>query len=118
MQPPLVGTKFCFQCGTRLAAHDGFCARCGVAQGGPAPVAVPVPYIYHPPVTGRKSRVAAILIAFFLGGFGGHKFYLGRPGMGLLYLFFFWTLIPGFVALVELIIYATMSDEQFALKYG
>ena len=118
MQPPLAGTKFCFQCGTRLAAHDGFCARCGAAQGQPAPAMVAVPYIYHPPVVGRKSRVAAILLAFFLGGFGAHKFYLGRPGAGILYLLFFWTLIPAFVSLVELIVYACTSDEQFAFKYG
>jgi hypothetical protein len=34
-----------------------------------------------------KSRLVALLLCFFFGGFGFHKFYLGRVGMGILYLF-------------------------------
>ena len=34
-----------------------------------------------------KSRVAALLICFFFGVLGGHYFYVGRIGMGILYLF-------------------------------
>jgi len=49
----------------------------------------------------RKDATIAILLALFLGGFGAHHFYLGRTGLGVLYLVFFWTLIPAFVALVE-----------------
>jgi len=49
----------------------------------------------------RKDAAVAILLALFLGGFGAHHFYLGRTGMGVLYLVFFWTLIPAFVALIE-----------------
>jgi TM2 domain-containing membrane protein YozV len=67
---------------------------------------------------GSKSRVTAILLALFLGGIGAHKFYLGRPGWGVLYLLFVWTFIPSIVALIELIIYITMSDAKFAQKYG
>jgi hypothetical protein len=33
-----------------------------------------------------KSKLAAVLFAFFLGSFGFHKFYLGKIGMGVLYL--------------------------------
>ena len=33
-----------------------------------------------------KTTGAAYLWWLFLGGFGAHKFYLGRPGMGILYL--------------------------------
>ena len=50
----------------------------------------------------RKDPMVGVLITFFLGGFGGHQFYLGKVGLGLLYFFFFWTLIPGLVAFVEL----------------
>ena len=64
-----------------------------------------------------KSRVAAILLALFLGGFGAHKFYLGQVGMGLLYLVFCWTGIPAIVALVEAILYLLASDEDFQKKY-
>jgi len=65
-----------------------------------------------------KSKLAAFLFAFFLGGLGIHKFYLGRIGWGIVYLVFFWTFIPAIVSLVESIIYITMTDEAFAAKYG
>jgi TM2 domain-containing membrane protein YozV len=50
----------------------------------------------------RKSEVAGFLMAFFLGGIGGHRFYMGQVGLGFLYLLFFWTLIPGLCAFVEM----------------
>lgn len=65
-----------------------------------------------------KSRVAAALLAIFLGGIGVHKFYLGKPLAGLLYLLFCWTAIPAVIGLIEGIIYLTKSDAEFALKYG
>jgi len=64
------------------------------------------------------SRTTAILLAFFLGGVGGHKFYLGQVGLGILYLFFFWTFIPAFVAFIELIVLLTQSDEKFDRQYN
>jgi TM2 domain-containing membrane protein YozV len=36
--------------------------------------------------TGRKSKVAAALLAFFLGGFGVHSFYMGQTKKGLIQL--------------------------------
>jgi TM2 domain-containing membrane protein YozV len=42
-----------------------------------------------------------LLLAIFLGGIGGHKFYLGNFVLGILYLVFCWTGIPSVVALVE-----------------
>lgn len=30
-----------------------------------------------------RSKVIALLLAFFLGSFGAHNFYLGRKGIGL-----------------------------------
>ncbi len=36
-----------------------------------------------------KSRGVALFLCFFLGIFGVHYFYVGRPGMGLLYLLTF-----------------------------
>lgn len=66
---------------------------------------------------GTKSRIAAALLALFLGGIGVHKFYLGQVGWGFVYLLFCWTFVPAVVAFVEFIIYLTMSDAAFAAKY-
>ena len=64
-----------------------------------------------------KSKITAGILAILLGGFGVHKFYLGKVGMGILYLVFCWTGIPGIVGLIEGIIYLTCSDAEFQTKY-
>ncbi len=97
--------KFCSGCGTLIHKDAPACPKCGAPQADVKK-------------TGEKSRTTAILLAFFLGGFGAHKFYLGRAGAGIIYVLFFWTLIPAIVAFIEMIIYITMSDESFARKYG
>ena len=63
-----------------------------------------------------KSKVAAGLLGIFLGAFGIHKFYLGKVGMGILYLLFCWTYIPGIIGFIEGVIYLCSSDENFQLK--
>ena len=65
-----------------------------------------------------KSRTTAILWCFFLGTFGAHRFYLGQAGLGLLYLLFFWTLIPSFVAFIEFIMLLVMSEPEFDRKFN
>ena len=35
----------------------------------------------------EKNKWVALLLCFFLGFVGGHKFYEGKVGMGILYLF-------------------------------
>lgn len=65
-----------------------------------------------------KTKGVAILLAFFLGGFGVHKFYLGRTGAGLMYLFFCWTLIPAFLAIVDVFLLAFMPKHEFDWKYN
>lgn len=66
----------------------------------------------------RKSKLASALLAIFLGDFGAHKFYLGRPGMGILYLLFFWTGIPAVIGIIEGIMYLLQSEETFQEKHG
>ena len=51
--------------------------------------------------TRGKNPAIGVLFALCLGGFGAHHFYLGRIGLGILYVCFFWTFIPVIVALVE-----------------
>jgi len=69
-------------------------------------------------ITSTKSRLVAALLAFFLGTFGIHKFYLGQTGWGILYLLFCWTAIPTVVSLIEGCLYLLSTKRQFALKYG
>jgi TM2 domain-containing membrane protein YozV len=66
---------------------------------------------------GEHNKTTAALLALFLGGIGAHKFYLGRTGMGLLYLVCCWMLIPALISLVEGIQFLSMSESEFALKY-
>ena len=65
-----------------------------------------------------KSKTTATVLCFFLGGFGIHRFYLGQTGLGVLYLVFCWTLIPGLIALIDFIGFLLMSEETFNQKYN
>ncbi|NIQ96043.1 MAG: NINE protein [Desulfuromonadales bacterium] len=64
------------------------------------------------------NKVALLVITFFLGGLGGHKFYLRKYLQGVLYLLFCWTAIPSLIALVEFIIYCFKSEEQLQQQYA
>jgi len=65
-----------------------------------------------------KSKIVAGLLAFFIGGFGVHRFYLGEVGKGLFYAFFFWTGIPFIIAFIDFIVLLTMDDDLFNSKYN
>lgn len=60
----------------------------------------------------KVNKIAYVLLAFFLGGFGGHKFYSGKIGTGILYLIFSWTFIPSIIAFVEFIIALTKTSDE------
>lgn len=98
--------KFCQECGKTINERAVICPKCGVRQPGISAA------------LNGKSRITAALFAFFLGGFGAHKFYLGQVGVGFIYILFFWTLIPALIAFIEFIIFLTMTDEAFIEKYG
>lgn len=65
-----------------------------------------------------KSKTTAAILAFFLGGFGIHRFYLGQTGKGVLFLLFCWTGIPAIIALIDFIRYLCMNDADFNAKYN
>ncbi|MEO9251049.1 MAG: TM2 domain-containing protein [Gemmatimonadaceae bacterium] len=65
-----------------------------------------------------KSRTTAGILALFFGGLGVHKFYLDRPGLGIVYFLFCWTFIPSIIAFFEAIMLFTASDESFNAKYN
>ena len=103
LQPPPLpkgaDEAFCSSCGNPIQLQAKACPNCGVQQ--------------------RKGadKTALALLAFFLGGFGAHKFYVGKYGQGIFYILFCWTGIPGLIAFVEFIIYLCASREEIAQKY-
>ena len=64
-----------------------------------------------------KSKIAAGVLGIVLGGLGIHKFYMGRIGLGIVYILFCWTGIPSIIGLVEGIIYLCTDDLTFQLKH-
>lgn len=103
--------KYCAECGNLISVRTEFCPHCGVRQ-------FPAQGYSHSRAPNGKNKVTAALLAFFLGGVGVHKFYLGETALGILYLLFFWTFIPALVSCVDIIVLLTMSDERFISKYG
>jgi TM2 domain-containing membrane protein YozV len=91
--------KFCASCGQVLKKKIAICPNCNAKQKG------------------VLSKTALLLITFFLGGIGGHKFYTGKHWQGFFYLIFCWTSIPSLIALVEFVIYAFTSSEKLQEKY-
>jgi TM2 domain-containing membrane protein YozV len=64
-----------------------------------------------------KNKTTAGILGILLGGIGAHKFYLGRPGMGILYLLFCWTYVPTIIGFIEGILYLAANPEDFARKH-
>lgn len=74
-----------------------------------APVIVPT--VVATPGKKSVNKIGYALLAFFLGGFGAHKFYAGKVGLGILYLLFCWTFIPGIIAFIEFIVALTKTAD-------
>jgi TM2 domain-containing membrane protein YozV len=69
--------------------------------------------------TDGGKKVIAGLLGILLGGFGVHKFYLGYTKEGFIQLIatFATCGVAAIIALIEGIIYLTMSNENFAKTY-
>ena len=87
---------------------------------------VPTP----PSGSNSKEKVAAGLLAIFLGSLGIHKFYLGgkqQKTAGIIMLvitivgtcaFFIGPVVMGIIALIEGIVYLTKDDSEFQTTYA
>ena len=64
-----------------------------------------------------KSKITAGVLGIFLGGIGIHKFYMGRVGLGILYILFCWTYLPAIIGFIEGIVYLASSDYNFQIKH-
>lgn len=83
----------------------------------------------------QKSKWVAFILAVLLPAVGAHKFYLGHPKLGVLYLIYTlclgavvialslpeWTIIsfhfPAWIGLVEGVIYILKSPDDFQRIY-
>lgn len=130
--------NFCPKCGAQARGNAGFCEYCGatLTQEQPQyqqpqyqqpqyqqysyqqPVYQPSPYGQPYQQLPAKNKLIAALLAFFLGGLGIHKFYLGRTGAGIAMLLFCWTGIPSIIAFVDFIVLLCISDQDFMQKYN
>ncbi|MBQ1201140.1 MAG: NINE protein [Alistipes sp.] len=69
--------KFCPNCGAQVDEKAVVCVKCGVALPTQTPV----------PVSNVDSRwLITLLLCFFLGGLGVHRFYVGKIGSGVVQL--------------------------------
>ncbi|MBP9085436.1 MAG: TM2 domain-containing protein [Kofleriaceae bacterium] len=107
--------KHCYACANILDVRAEICPQCGVRQ----PVLSGAMMVLGPTAmtVTSKNRQTAGIFALLLGGIGVHKFYLGQPGMGVLYLVFCWTAIPALIGFIEGIVLLTMTDQAFAEKF-
>ena len=116
--PRLVGVRFCWHCASPLGQNQVLCTRCGVGLHGSAARGGENGAV-------ESKRIVAGALAFFVGAFGVHKFYLGNKKQGFLRLcitIFGAILILPAVAMmicawVEAVIYLTKTDADFIRIY-
>ena len=89
--------KFCPNCGNAIAALAPTCPHCGVMQ---------------PAIAGRSEKhlLPAVVLCFFFGVFGAHRFYAGRTGSAVAQLLTLGGL--GIWALVDLVLLVTGSFKD------
>lgn len=91
-------TKFCKHCGAKIPEDAVICSHCGrqveeVKSNACQPNIVinnsnsNVNRVDAMPYGRRKDKWVSFLLCLFLGFLGAHKFYEGKVGMGILYLF-------------------------------
>lgn len=110
-------SKFCQECGKKLADNATNCPKCGYNFESTAPKLS---------IKSKKSKYTASLLAFFLGGLGIHWFYLNRPSKGVIYLlcgtvgwiFILPVLIIIIMCFVDSLLLWIKSDEKFDIEYN
>ncbi|HAS45839.1 MAG TPA: hypothetical protein DCS93_35485 [Microscillaceae bacterium] len=70
----------------------------------------------------KKSKMTAALLAWFLGIFGAHRFYLNQNSMGVGYILgsitFIGIFVTGIISFVDFIGFLVMSEEDFDRRYN
>ena len=101
-ETPTTPTKFCKHCGNKIPVDAVLCTSCGrqvedlnSSTNNSQPNIVinntnansNVNTVNAGPRGREKNKWVAVILCFFLGFLGAHKFYEGKAGMGILYLF-------------------------------
>lgn len=115
----------CERCGAPHHPDSQQCAYCGGflpaarRQAQPPPQPAPQPIIYNiyqahspQPLISPKSRWAALILCWFCGFLGVHRFYVGKIGTGLLYLFTGGFLGVGVVVDFLVILFGSFRDKE------
>lgn len=80
-------TKFCTSCGSKIANGMVTCPKCGQQLTNPQIVINNTNTNIAGGFGKKRNKWVAFCLCFFFGIFGAHKFYEGKIGMGILYLF-------------------------------
>lgn len=93
--------NYCTSCGHEIQDIARYCPNCGAANAlSVAPVS-------------EKGFVPTLLLCFFLGAFGVHRFYVGKIGTGVLML-----LTLGGLGIWSLIDFVMIAVGSFGDKDG
>lgn len=112
---------YCTKCGVEIDDAAVICPKCGVPTANFTAAQQPEQSgmqqtvqvnVTAPTGSGvsAKNRTVALLLCIFLGVAGVHRFYTGRIGLGLLYLFTGGLLGVGVLVDLILIISGSMRD--------
>jgi hypothetical protein len=92
--PPKAGDKYCYNCKAETAPNAAICMKCGVG-------------LTHENLADGEGKdwLVTVLLCFFLGIFGIHRFYTGHTAIGVVQLLTLggcgiWALIDFIIILV------------------
>lgn len=79
---------YCPKCGKMIGEESVFCQYCGVQLGAAGPQVVNVVNnVYQRDLISEKNKWVAFVLCLILGVIGIHRFYVGKIGTGVLWLF-------------------------------